>query len=536
MKIVKIVLIILLILVLAFLVTWGVMHYLVWPRHEVINFVPGQPTVYIAATGLEDTIWQVQNSEFVQRVDRSSIWENAKDTGFGKQLMEQKILFDNYWKSQVSDDPLKLEDVIKLVGKDALLAVYKKDYGDEFLLVSAVGLLERFNITTGSTKKDLMEYYDFKPGEYRGLDLMTIPVGRLNFTYAFIDRIGLLSSSQSLLKEAIDLHIDRKKGLTENPDFKNLAKEMTDSRISMYMNDPNISQLAPSMDYARSWLSWANQTPEGLRVNIRMEAGNVLKNMIVDDAEATDIKAISTPDKSLLSAKIGILKPHPVFDVINLVVGSGTESIKDRLNPVMENGVGFAVLSPDFQQFQIFPPVLIYLKLKGGFENTLEDIRRNTYIRGKKLEFAEVTHEDNRYYYTRIPVVMGMSIDVGYTVVEDNILVMSIDRASLKKAIELSKGMDTPLEESIYYKETFEPVALSSDAGSAFVDIASLAAMTEQGARLFAWQARISGDESSAHLATMIQENVFILEAWEYLGATFGYEDNILDIKIILSK
>jgi hypothetical protein len=256
MKVIRIILTIFLILAVAFVILLGVSHYLIWPKPDVLSLVPGTPLAYIAASGLDKTISAVEESEFVKQFAKSPLWSDIKSSRLGRQVQLQKLAWDVYWENYIGGDPLKLDDILQLVKRDALLAFYG---GRDFLLISAVDLLTLLNITWGSTEEMLIKSYDFVREEYKGVKLMSVKILGQEFSYGFIGRVGLLASNKSLLKAAIDIRKDRVQGLAAETGFRELTTDMPKSNLSFYMNlaksfeaysniDPRLRYLLPIAD------------------------------------------------------------------------------------------------------------------------------------------------------------------------------------------------------------------------------------------------------------------------------------------------
>jgi hypothetical protein len=558
MKLVKIVLITLLSLASAALLTWCVMYYLVWPKPEILGLVPNAPLFFIAASNLDETLSASRTSEFVNRVARSPLWRDLKSSRLWRQLRLQKRI----WERQMglAIDPEDPDGVIQLVEKDAILAFYGGQRPLSFLLISQVGLTTRINIMSRSTKRMLASRHEFTTEQYRGIELMTVAQPSWKFSYGFIGRAGLLSTDKSLLKEAVDLYKVGRRGLTATPGFKKLVVDLPASDTSFYINVAKIRDVTQPL---RTSLLRANGEMDSQLRHLMSVAGRIDAlagvgshehgNLMLDArwsmpslysprrAEGTGVGESSiqnfVPTNCLFFMLYGTLRPGLIFEMLRAVVGSDLDVVRDRLLPVLHNGAAVAVLEPNIKELQLLPPVMFFFRVKDrtAAQTALEHLKGSLKIGHRQLEFVETKHEDIAINYTRLPIGMGMSMDVGYALIGDDLLVVATDTSALETAIDVALSKRQSLMDSGQYASVLAPIAEAAD-GRIFMNIRSTAAMTKQAARLYAWRAKLAGEYEAERIATMLYQNAFTLEAWHYMGATFNSDSDKTNVRMVLDS
>ncbi len=539
MKAVRIILTIFLILAVAFVILLGVSHYLIWPKTEVLSLVPGTPLAYIAACDLDKTISAVEESEFVKQFARSPLWSDIKSSRLGRQIHLHKLAWDIYWENYIGGEPLKLDDILQLVKRDALLAFYG---GRDFLLISAVDLLTLLNITWGDTEEMLVSRYGFVMEEYKGVKLMSVKVLGQEFSYGFVGRVGLLGSNKSLLKAAIDIHKDREQGLAAEPGFRKLTADMPGSDLSFYMNlaksfeaysdiDPRLRYLLPIAEHIDAYAGVVSGQDGNIRFDVRASHTSSLKHVASGNPSEG---GSSVPAGSMFFASSHTVEPGLPFKVLRASLGLDLRSLESKLAPVLRDGMTIAVLEPDIKEFQL-PPAMLFLQVKdrSTAETTLEDIKNSMNIGSKQMEFTQETYENIPINLTKLPIGMGISLDAGYVFIGDDLLASATDVTALKAAIDVSLKKRPSLTEEKQYTQVLAPIMDGSD-GQVFMNLVSVAAITKQAARLYAWRSKLIGDREAEKMSTMLYQNAFLLESWKYMGATFSSDDGRINVKLVL--
>ena len=557
MKIVKIILIALLSLAAIVILAWCVITYLVWPKPELSGLVPETPLAYIAASDLLDTLLSARESEFADRLSRSPIWKDRLSKYWGG-VKEQRQIWEK--RMQASIDP---KGIVKLVGKDAILALYGDHKKLDFLLISEVSTLARMNVKSGATEKTLKEVYEFTKEKYKGTELITLAVPELKLSYGFIGRAGLLSTDISLLRKCVDLHKGTGKGMAAAPEYKKLAIDLPESNISLHVNIAEIRR-ADEHPLVSSLLARAKADPlfrylepiarraDACVVAGSLQNGNLMFGAWASYAPPTrsggegisqltglgDLTnaRLPVPSNCLLLALYEMLNLDIVFEMMEIAIETDLGANKSRLISALHGGAAVSVLKPDLKELQILPPVMILLQVKdkSAAQNALKDLSGSMKARGRKLEFIETKHADATIRHTKVPIGMGMSLDAGYTFIGDDLLALATDVSALKAAVDVSLDRQPCLVEEEYYASVLTPIAEGAE-GRAFIDIQATAKIVKQAGKLYAWRAKLAGERKAERIATLLYQNVFILEAWRYMGMAFESEDGKASVKMMLS-
>jgi len=558
MKIIKIVLISLLSLIIAVALVWCIFYYLVWPKPWILSLIPGEPLAYITASNLSETLPAAKESEFVERVAKSPLWKDIKSSGLWRQIEGQKTAWEKQTKARL--DP---EGILQLVEKDALLALYKDQGRWGFLLISEVGLLTRMNIMSDGTEEMMESMHEFTKEKYRGVKLMTVKGSGWEFSYGFVGRVGLLSLDKSLLKKAVDARKDKEQGLATMSGFEELFADSPRSPdVSLYVNAAKIrdtvdfSAITPLIDTAKAnpraghLVSIARQTGTltgvglrqrgNLRFDIRMSRVNAdpVSSKRDDNSARTDgwIDDLAVPDDCLIFALHETLGPQLLSDMLEVFVDLDRDVIGDKLLPALHSGTAIAVLKPKAEDLQLLPllTVLFRVKDRAMAESALKALEGSMKTKSGQLTFNETEYENITIRYARVPMLMAMSLDAGYTLIGDDLLVVATDTSALEMAIDVFSGKRQSLMKDKNYTSVLSPIVKASD-GQIFVNIGFATPVIKKAAMLYALRAKFMGETSAAKIATALQQNVFMLEAWHYIGATFDSGGDRIDMKLVLS-
>ncbi len=560
MKIVKIILITLLSLVVLVILAWCVTTYLLWPKPELLGLVPETPLAYIAASNLPLTLLDARESEFSDRLARSPIWKTSLSK-YWRGMKRQRSNWEE--QMQASIDP---KGIAKLVRRDAILAFYGDQRRLDFLLISEVSTLTRMNIKSGTTEKTLKEVYKFTKEKYRGAELITLAVPELKLSYGFIGRAGFLSTDISLVKKCVDLHKGIGQGMAAAPEYRKLTADLPESNISLHVNatkirdanrhpivsslitraktDPLFRYLGPVAPHIDACVFTGSHQNGNLMFDVRVlynpstrSGGSDISTHHPTGLSDLTSHELPVPADCLLFGLYEMLEQSVLFEIVDTVVDIDLNAASDRLLPVLQSGAAIVVLKPNLEELQVLPPVMVFLQVKDkpAAQNALEDLSRSMKARGRQLEFNETKHANATIKHAKVPIGMGLSLDAGYTFVGDDLLIMASDISALKAAVDVSLDKQPSLMKDESYTSVLNPIAEGAE-GRIFVDIVSTAEIIRQAGKLYAWRAKFAGEREGEQIATTLYQNVFILEAWRYVGITFEPEDDMTSVKMVLSS
>lgn len=552
MRIVKIILKILLSLVIVVILSWFVLNYLIWRKPEIQSLIPEEPLAYIAAKDLDETLSEAKNSEFIKRVVSSPYWKQLKSSSLGTLLKHQW----HTWQRQMMVS-IKPKGLLDLVDKDAVLAFYRREGHLDFLLITEVSSITRINTKTGQTENMLDEVYDFVKEKYKGIELIKLSAPQLSLSYGFIGKAGLLSTDISLLRKVVDVHRGDEKGLADMSEFSHMILDIPESDVSLYANVPKVQDVA-DLSFISYWIartkaestlnsletfikhidSWiiAGSGQNGdLEINIRANHTSEMKSN--EDTASIDLfdDELPVPDDCLIFAVHETLETHDLFEMIKGTTGTNLDVIRDKLAPVLHDGAAIAILKPNIKEFQLLPPAIILLQVreKSKAQAALAELSSSLRLGERELKFDNKEYEGNTINCARIPIGMGMSLDVGYAFIGNDMLVLATDTSALEATINVSLGKQPALMENSSYNDISS--SLTNLEGHVFVDIIATADIIKQAGRLYVFRAKLAGEREAAEMATLLYQNIFTLEAWQHLGAAFGSENDRMELQLLLN-
>jgi hypothetical protein len=552
-KILRKILLISLLILTAFLVSWIILYYIVWPKFDTAKLVPEKPFVYISALNLEKTISVAPIPEFMDRLASSPLWKNFMMTDIGKKVNLQKNILE-----QNLGRPLDRNILMRVVGKDVILALYDDSGTRNFLLISQLGMIERIGLTSSFTKRFLGAGLSLTGENYKGVKLTTLEVSDGKYSYGFVGRTGMLSMDISLLKKAIDVYKDKVHGFSENPEFRKLTAGLYGTDISVYLNPSRIREIynstlrlndKPSIrinylltlaDKIDTFASFGSQKYGNLEFDSRLENSNQIDQEQNDQFSDInkDMESPFVPGNCLFFLQRKSMKAETFFEITKAIMGVDLDAIKLLLLPDLSNGIVFAAMEPKIHELQFVPPIIVFFKIQNkiALESTMEMIRKSIRYGKQKLEFSEITHEGIPVFYSSLPLRNGVILAPCYTIFKDY-LIMATDESVLKSAIDVSIGKQQTIAKNEAYTNilnyiTESPGSTAKD-GNIFINLKSLVPVIKQGAKMYEFQSTIIGKKSDIIAATNLQQNIAIMEVWDYMGVVFNGKT---ELKMVLNR
>ncbi|MDQ1318468.1 MAG: hypothetical protein QG588_2130, partial [Candidatus Poribacteria bacterium] len=164
LKTVNRILIIYLSLVLAILIGWFIVYYIIFPMPKILDIVPDATLSYLDVSNLNESLSALQESDFVSRVTRSAWWTNFKSSRLWLEL-GQEI-------ANLQQIGLERDTIIRLIGKHSIIALYVNPASDQqslnYLLVTELDLLTRLVMASGQIERLISPSYDIDKEKYKG--------------------------------------------------------------------------------------------------------------------------------------------------------------------------------------------------------------------------------------------------------------------------------------------------------------------------------------------------------------------------------
>ena len=100
-------------------------------------------------------------------------------------------------------------------GRQAILAFYQSKEKLSFLLISDIGAKGLLGVSAIVAAEPINSRYERIKSEHLGVTINTITGYPLDFSYAFIDTVGILSFNESLVEDVIKIHVARQLSFVE---------------------------------------------------------------------------------------------------------------------------------------------------------------------------------------------------------------------------------------------------------------------------------------------------------------------------------
>ncbi len=175
-------------------------RYFYKPLAELIYIVPDSPFFCLTSSNFAQIAREIMESDFGREIPETPIARYIRGTKWWREIKWQLRMWEFGFGV-----PFKVEDLKKVAGDRSVLALYRKDRPELFIasFVSSQGKVE---ITTSQATAS-KNYYGITNERYRGCNITTVNSGfPRRFHYAFIGKLGLLSTDEGLLKRSIDLY------------------------------------------------------------------------------------------------------------------------------------------------------------------------------------------------------------------------------------------------------------------------------------------------------------------------------------------
>lgn len=229
------------VIVLAFVLLLAVLVIYILLRREseisLITLLPGQPIGYLSVKGLGDFANTFQHSDFGKVVKQIPVLDSIQRKSWWQQIRYQKEL----WEYETGAE-LDLEVLENYFGRQAILAFYQREEKLSFLLISDIGAKGILEVSTIVAAGPINSKYKRIKSEHLGVTISTIIGYPLDFSYAFVDTVGILSFNESLVEEVIEIHVARQPGFVGQTADLDLLERYDTSKNTGYINFSKILQ------------------------------------------------------------------------------------------------------------------------------------------------------------------------------------------------------------------------------------------------------------------------------------------------------
>ena len=430
---------------------------------SLVTLLPEDPICFVGAKNLTDAVETFRHSQFGRRAAQMPIITEIQKRRWWRQIVYQKQLWEHEMGGTFDFNKLK-----GYVGKEAILALYRREGKASFLLVSVVGAKEKLEIAAVTAVDPLNPSFKRLQYDYEGFTINTITGYPRDFSYAFIGNIGMLTLHQSLIRDAIDIYADQRKGLSDSRPMHESLQDRYDSNDStIFVDFPRLSdvfgsigQLVPFATGIETW-TLSNSYQNGTIRSLHRIQWQPKQERRIPARDTIDTKLLSIlPGKCAVSYIDQSISPAQLWHFIKANL-----SIQHQLRGVdltRHLGGGAAVAQIDFASNSAFqmPSIVMAIPVSNrtGLEADLEQLRDNeVVINGKQLQFSDPRdYRDVVFQPVQLSLGLLFSVKGAYALVDDY-WIISTTVSGLKSVIDTSAGERTALTQIPFPEAVNQP-------------------------------------------------------------------------------
>lgn len=509
------------------------------PEQHLITLLPESPICYLTLKGLKGLVETFNRSELGKQAAQMPLLAEIREQLWWKELVYQKQL----WEYEMGGR-LDLKTVTGYFGEETLLAIYQREGGLTFLLITAVGGPEKLGIEAMTATDAINPKYKRIQNAYGEFTINTITGYPLDFSYTFIGRIGVLSLDPTLLIETLDLYnaglpsataAEKKEGfLTEHPMASEIQEHYRQDKSTGYVDvaqlrsiwgetDSNalVQQVFGMFGETEFW-TFSNRYEGGVIVSrhaLRKRPGaNRISLPTADDTNPS----VAFPERAALVATL----PVPNQQIQKLFGNID-------LSEVLGTDVTVLLVAPEPDEAAVVPSLVLltHAKMPDALKAILDIVKQGKIsIAGKPLKFLEPQDYNGvTVHPVQLRLNFLLSATGGYAIVNDH-FVFSATIGGLTSVIDAATGKTPPLSDTTFL----------ADANSAelFVQPELLVPELKRFLPLATLLFSFSGQELDATLTQRITENLFPLESLGPISVEMNFSDHRADteVRIVLEK
>ena len=429
---------------------------------------------------------------------------------------------------------LDLKRLQGYLGEEAILSVYNRGGKISFLLISALGAQQKLEVATLTATAPVNPKYKRLKENYRKLDINTITGYPEDFSYAFIGKIGLLTTDKSLIRDTIDIYAEQKQGFTTlavTGDY--LGKQYDAARNTIYVNPAKLTEIVKFDQPLKSLL----QGTDAWTFSNRYEDGVIYsQHRMIRNTDSQSRQPPRLADEKLFS-----ILPETTTLLIANNDANLTElwqQVKANLSlKYQRNGIDLSrhleartalVLLPSPSGFPaLVPPMLLICPIqdRANLEAALTELKQAKITRkGKPLRFlAPIKHQGVELQPIQLQFGLIFSLQGGYALLDDY-WVIGTTPGGVESAIDAFTGQKTAL----VHTKISAPLNRPSHS---YIQIQPSLLIPEL-KRLPPVAALILSQLIDAKLIRRITDNISPLEALGLITAGINFNDDVVDAEI----
>lgn len=509
------------------------------PEQHLITLLPESPICYLTLKELKGLVETFNRSELGKQTAEMPLLTEIREQRWWKELVYQKQL----WEYEMGGR-LDLKTVTGYFGEETIIAIYQREGGLTFLLITAVGGPEKLSIEAMTATDAINPKYRRIQNAYGEFTINTITGYPLDFSYTFIGRIGVLSLEPTLLIETLDLYNAGLSGakaaqkaqgfLTEHPMTSEIQENYRQDKSTGYAdltqlrselgdfgsNTP-VQQISGMFTETEFW-TFSNRYEDGVivsRHSFRKRTGATPISPPTNDATKP---SFAFPERTALVATF----PVPSQQIQELFGNID-------LSEVLGTDLTVLLVAPEPDEVGVVPSLVLltHAKMPEALKSVLDIVKQGKIsIAGKPLNFLEPQDYNG---VTVQPVQLRLNFLLaatgGYAIVNDT-FAFSTTVSGLKSVIDAATGKTSTLSDTTF----------STDANGAelFAQPKLLVPELKRFLPLATLLLSLFGQELDATLTRRITENLFPLESLGPISAEINFSEGRVDaeVRIVLEK
>jgi len=521
-------LILLLIFILSAFFTY---RYIATPKIPLISLLPDSPFAYISVKNLDDAISAIENTEFGKELRKMPIIAEIESRQDWQELIYQKRLWEYSLQGRIDRKWLK-----EIVGQEAILSFYNRDE-PSFLLMSKIRTSAKLQVSSAEAQDVLDDRYKMVKKSHNGINTVTVIGFPKEFTYAFIGKIGMLSTDASLINDVIDIYKKGNEGYVKQNN-SSLAKEKYECDSSSFYFDfsgypdelPLNETFKNLSKVAKSWF-FSNRYGDGKLISEHhFELPEPSKR-----TRNSNLRFLSlTSAKNAMSFDIAGVEPADLWNAcrglfsVSIQPKDGAVSLAEQLDKnvsVIVQGSNKNILLPSIA-------ILIPVKNDKLLREKLQKLKgKSIYVYDRKLKFAKtMMYNGIRINSVEMPIQLFLSLRGGYAIVNEH-LVIGSTVSMLEDIIDTSVGKQNRLNPNDYQ------IALHEDnTGYLFIQPSALVPEIKRMATFYSLVSRLSGEKDASQIALWVSKNIFPLESLGNIGTNIEIRGNTGTAEVVIQR
>lgn len=486
------------------------------PEQSLITLLPESPVCYMTFKDLEGTIKSFNKSEFGKQVAKMPIFGYIKKQLWWRELVYQKAV----WEYEMGGR-FDLAAFNGHFGKEVIFALYQSEGELSFLLITEVGGKEKLAIEAITATDAINPNYKRIQSDYNGFTINTITGYPLDFSYAFIGKIGLLSLNPLHLADVIDIYNGKKDSFLSNHPKKQLIQESYEhDRNTGYIDITYLAKVLKSLELNMGEIiepvSPATNKSNYLTFGNRYEDGTIVSNVVVGDTGKSDLSILDRkqvhvflPDETAFVSYNPDQDLDGLWDTLNefLLIKASNNSLAKHLKHQMT----IALISLNKTNTLKLPTLVMRFPIKNrdGLINAINAQKMGRIsVAGKQVEFLQQqSYNGINIQPVRIRLNLLMSLTGAYTVF-DNDFFFSTTVSGIKSIVDTRLANTDALSEVVFSKD--------KDVFQTYIQPDILIPEIRKYLPTISLLVSLSGQKMDAKMTQHISQNIFPLES---LGA-----------------